>query len=733
MSSAFQTPWEAREAAEGGSLHSPDIRAYGAPLVLASLPELVPAEPSLYAAVLARHPYLAGAKKEVLGALEQQTPTEKLLAQGHNVLAAHLLEAAVTALDAGNADVLEAMRTLDLDERDRLELTLERDAPAFAAALRAGTTTALIVERTAAALGCGPRSGSHKKTREQERGLAHTMPHERKEPKRRETYKKKLAEWRALDDPELQEMLDHWEATDPLTLQALASTDASLEGVKGFFRRNFGNKKTREKQIEKDYEKMMRKRGTPVTTTTLAATAAALDVLTPDEEDTVEADYMDDGVDDPYGAASTGHGDGGDGCSDYVREQQRLAAALDARVDGENLEVNIFKKIKEQFGKVKRRITGTAVPMALEPFMPSSKTALDQGGALLSVLSEPNFAGELNKHALRASTKATKATLVVRTLRGKNDDIKYVLNEKTIEVRTFLITREKGELTRFGGTKIVVIDLLRYEDRLRKVDFAPQTQFELSVRLDPSELSQMDSAKIAKGKITLDLRPTTEARPDIKLYYTDNGNPLVVFQILNGVLSFIYLVVVPADVPPRAIMASHVDAMAQWLTAAAETKESLARAHEELRAFSLHPATEFAAKRAQARANHILEEVLRLRLMAAIDYQPTTGVYPISTLLQTSTEKPTVAASDALRRGMDALSKAPADATSKQLAAALIDALAPALKDPVGLRSVTAVVSQALCAGQTRVVNIADAVARLANLWNPSYNTLHATFFAFNA
>lgn len=709
--SAFQTPWEAREAAEGTGLQTPDIRA---PFALASLPELVPAESSLFAAVVARHPYFAGADKAILAHLEEAAaaaPTEQLIAEGYLTIAANLLESAVAAQDVNNAAVLDAMRTLDLDERDRLDRVLEREAPAFAVALRNGASTAEIVERTATALGCG----GHKKSREQERGLAH----ESKEFKKRDMYHKKLAEWRALDDPELHDMLDFWEAHDALTLQAIVQSGTPLEGVKGFFKRNFGNKKTREKQIQKDYEKLMRKRGMPVPEPTSA--------LSPDEEETVEADYIDDGVDDPYASAASGS-------ADYAREQQRLAAALDERGDvGANLEVNVFKKIKEAFGKTKRRLTGTVVPKALEPFLPSSKTPLDQGGALLSVLSEPNFAIELNKNAVRASTKATRATLITRTLNEKNEEIKYVLNEKSIEVRTFIITREKGQLTRFGGTKIVVLDMLRYADRMRKIEFGPQTQFELVVRLEASELAGMDSSKIDKDKIPLHLRPTTEAMPDFKLYYTDNGNPLVVFQLLNGVLSFIYLVVLPADVPPRAIMATHVDAMARWLTAAASSKETLARAHEELRAFCLQPAADLASKRQQARANHILEEVLRQRLMAAIEYQPTTGVYPIATQLQTSTEHPTVPVSDALRRGMDALSKAPADATSKQLAAALLDILAPMLKDPVSLRSVTAVVSQALCAGQTRVVNIADAVARLANLWNPSYNTLHATFFAFNA
>jgi hypothetical protein len=710
MSAGFQTPWEVREAADGGggTLQTPDIR----PIAMAALPELVPAEPSLFAMVVSRHPYLAGADKAAVGALESQPTTETLIAEAHLLLSSQLLEAAIASADPAYAEVLDAMRTLDMDERDRLDAVLQREALAFATALRAGATTELIVERTAAALGCGER----KKSREQERGLAHGGWHDDK--KKRAMYKTKLAEWRALDDPELTEMLHQWEANDPLTLQAVVLKEGiTLEGVKGFFRRNFGNKKTREKQIQKDYEKMMRKRGTPVPTS----------ALTPDEEDTVEADYTDDGVDDPYASPSTG------GSAEYAREQQRLAAALDERVDLGNLEVNVFKKIKEAFGKTKRRITGTEVPMALEPFYPDSKKSPADGGALLSVLSEANFAAELNKNALRARTTATKATLIVRVLRGKNDDIKYVLDEKTVDVRTFLITREKGALTAFGGTKIVVVDLTRYNDRLQKIEFAPQTQFELSVRLAPEELAQMDSAKIEKAKITLHLRPTSDVPPGVSLFHTDNGNPLVVFQLVNGVLRFIYLVVLPADIPPRAIMASPVAAMAKWISAAAQTKASLAHAHEELRAFSMLPATDLVAKRQQARANHILEEVLRLRLMAAIDYQPTTGVYPISTQLQTSTEKPTASVSDGLRSAMDGLSKAPGDATSKQLAASLLDALASLLKDPVSLRSVTAVVSQALCAGQTRVVNIADATARLANLWNPSYNSLHATFFAFNA
>ena len=719
MSRPFRSKWEARVAATAATT---DARA---PSLVATteMPELEAAHGSLLDAVLAVHPHLQCTDEGVLRAFDNKEHTAEMIDEAALVIAAHQLETAIAAQSPAHAEILEAMRTLDLDDRDRLYAVLSKEAPGYAAALRAGASTDEIVARTSETLDCGP---SGKKQKKSGGGAMMTVPLERagvhyqnKEArkKQRQIYGDKIAEWRALDDVELNEMLDEWLASDPSQLHACIDAGISLEGIKGFFRRNFGSRKAKEEQAKKDVMKARQRRERKAAKEK-GEDVYGLGALSPDDEMTAEAELEDGGADDPFG-------------SEYAREQQKLAATL----DGEPLEVNIFKEVKKAAARFKRGLGSAPAPLALEPFARSQAASPADGGALLSLLSEKDYMGALLANATRGRTIAKKVTLFTRDLNKGGKGVETILYEKTADIRTFLISRGKGELTALGGTKIVAVDLMRYAAELRNVEIAQNIQFELIVRLEETELAQMDSSKRDKEKITLHLRPTSDAAAagDAVVWHTTHGNPLVIFQFVGGVLCYVYLVVLPSDVSPGEALRGHVAPMARWLTHAAQSKETLEHAHEELRSYAMLPAPDMASKRNQARANHVLEEVMRQKLMAALAYEPTKGVYPIDIMLRTKAEKPSVAASQDLRRAMDALIAAPASASNAQLASALLTELSTQLADPATLRSITSVVSQALHAGGARSGDIGDAGHRLANLWNPRYNKLVLAYFKWDS
>lgn len=723
MSKAFNSSWAARVGrAKTDTVAVP----------VASLPPLEKPV-SLLSEVLARHPHLACTNDTLLAGLEDRERTAELYDTAALRVARHQLEAALAAQSPEHADILEAMH-VDLDEQDRLYAALDKAAPAFVEALKTGAPVDALVEKLTETLDCGPISKKKKKRPEVTEaavGLEHGMRHQEKKEmrkKQRDMYGEKLDEWCALSDPEFtREMMDAWMATDPGTLRAyidagLAVGSAKkyfhdnfeqrvdLQGIKGFFRRNFGGRNTREKQALKDARKARQRREAKEK----GEDEYGLGHVQPDDEETIEAEMIDNGADDPF-------------ASDYAREQQRLAIALD---DGVPLEVNIFKKIKEAAGKLKRRAGGTPDALALEPFSKEAAMGPDDGGRLLSLLAQDQFGRMLGAVGKRGNTRATRATFVTRTLR-EGGAIDFVLNEKQLDVRTIVIGRD-GEFADIGGTKLLEIDLRRYNDRFQAIEFVPGVQFELSVRLDENELAQMDSAKREKGKITLHLRPTSDVdNGATSVYYTTHGNPLVIFRLVNGVIAFVYLAVLPADVQPADVLKSYVQPMTTWIEHAAQSKQTLMHAHEELRSYALLPAISIADKRAQARANHVLEEVLRQRLMGALEYAPTKGIYPVATMLSSKAEKPDVTVSQALRSAMGALIRAPAAVNPKDMAAALLQQLAPTLADPATLRSVAGIVSQALHAGGARTISLEDAAARITNLWNPDYK--QKAYFKFDA
>ena len=67
-----------------------------------------------------------------------------------------------------------------------------------------------------------------------------------------EDYSMKMTQWRALNQTDVNAMLDKLEITDPVLLRSCVRTGMSLEGLKGWFNRNYGNHEVR----KADYDRM---------------------------------------------------------------------------------------------------------------------------------------------------------------------------------------------------------------------------------------------------------------------------------------------------------------------------------------------------------------------------------------------------------------------------------------------------------------------------------------------
>ena len=692
----------------------------GGAVTTTSMPVLIPLNnevegrrlAQLRSAVLERHPHFTRAHDRILRPHlsdyadarrgKEASAIAEVVDTAAHAVAAEELE---TAMETAGYDV--AALRIDMDDRDKLEQELEVAAGEFATALRGQTPTTGIVDRVAARLGC------HK----------HGCRQDRAEDGE---YRTKLAEWRALNQADVNSMLDTMEMEEPAVLRAFVGANTSLDGVKGWFKRNFGNKKTRDAQIQKDYEKMVAKRK--------QQEEAGMQGYARDDDRTIDAELEDNGADDPFATA------------DYVTQQQKLGAALDAATGlpaGEPLELNILKKIKEAAGKLKRKMGATPTPLLLEPF--DNALSLEQGGALLSLLSL-RASVSLNTVATAGRTIATKCTLITRELSGDRK-IKYVLDEKAVDVRTYLVNRS-GALSSIGGAKIVAVSLNMYKEKLgfTSISGAGTKQIEFTLRLPASELAHMDSEKLEKEKITLNLR-FTDGSSAQNLFYTNHGNPLVICDTTLDYLNTIYLDVLPEDVQPSQVLRerlrSAVATLARWIQQAAQNKASLDQAHEEMRALSLARLPTQRDRLAQARANQVLEEALRQKIMAALEYKPDEGAYPVQTMLAARDYPPTIGSpSAALLSALDAVSgeqlmgslkKLGGDALAvlKQLAQYLLEALGELLKDPVRMRNIAAIISQLLHSGGTRVVSISDSGVRIQHLWNPRLNKLQPSFFAY--
>lgn len=159
-------------------------------------------------AVLAAHPHLTCSDSSVLRhAFKTQS-----VADGALAAAGALLEKAVAELSEEDAEYVNAMRTLDMDDRDKLEVVLAKHAPAFATALKTGNSAESVVLAVATELGCPGR----KRSRGRDDDDMST----------------RLAEWRAEGDDDFNDQLDAALTEIPLQVNALVQAGTSLEGVK---------------------------------------------------------------------------------------------------------------------------------------------------------------------------------------------------------------------------------------------------------------------------------------------------------------------------------------------------------------------------------------------------------------------------------------------------------------------------------------------------------------------
>jgi len=314
-----------------------------------------------------------------------------------------------------------------------------------------------------------------------------------------------------------------------------------------------------------------------------------------------------------------------------------------------------------------------------------------------------------------------------------------------VGIATYVPNR-KGPLGFLSGTKILLVDVrpLYEKDFTLTHLFGAEgyEQLEIMLPLKSAEAEGIMAVQAGKtGDLAIHLRMV--ARVDsAHIYYTLEKRPLTVLYFEERTrgypaLSYILLVVPAAGLAATDIMkepapgavSSGIADLARWIALAARTP---AAAEEELRALSLAPVAD---ARAQAHVNHVLEEALRQHFMHAVGYKPTSGAYPIKTVLDARASAPSPSTPSALlNTAINALAgKTAAAATT--LGALLVTELKSTTRiesDPTSLRTVTSLLSLLLCANGSRITGLQDAANRLANLWNPSYNRYTPSYFAFD-
>ena len=279
------------------------------------------------------------------------------------------------------------------------------------------------------------------------------------------------------------------------------------------------------------------------------------------------------------------------------------------------------------------------------------------------------------------------------------------------------------------------VDLSRYAERVARADLLEQAhQLDISLKVAGHDLGE-------RKEITLSVRPLDSATavggPDV--WYTDNGDPLVILRFANGALTTLYVVMLAYGAQPADVLAAPsaaIDTLAAWVARTSSSDANMARAHGTLLELAATPCATTAAKRLNVRLAGGLEHVLRLKLAPLIGDYEGRGVLPVATLLtRPAGVSATPAALD--RELLGALSAlAAADLSPADLAHDFHSALLLELKGKptnTRLRLVAGVISHLVHALGATAIDFNQATMYVQNLWRDTRNPASTTAAGFKA